>query len=117
MAPAAFDTLSLAQRLERDFDFPPKHAEDTALLLYKHVSRNFTSKEDISALEKRLNEMLDIRFATSEAKFDSRFDERIAELKCDVKWIKTIGAIVFASAFFVFIVMPLLIEIGAMSPN
>ena len=51
MPHAAFDTLSAAQRLEKEFGFPPKQAEGTAKLVHDHLVGTVATKDDIAAVK------------------------------------------------------------------
>ncbi len=75
MVHAAFDTLSTAQRLEREFDFPTKQAEGTAILLHEHLVGYVATKDDIGRLESRI----DGELATKDdiAKLESRIDREL----------------------------------------
>ncbi|WP_419739506.1 hypothetical protein [Ruegeria sp.] len=55
MAQTAFDTLSAAQRLEKEFGFPPKQAEGTAILLHEHLVGNVATKDDISSIRSEIS--------------------------------------------------------------
>ena len=52
MPMAAFDTISVAKRLENDFDMPQKQAEGVALVLHENFVGNVATKEDIALVRK-----------------------------------------------------------------
>ena len=93
MAHAAFDTLSAAQRLEKEFGFPPKQAEGAAKLVHEHLVGTVATKDDIAAVKGELK-------------------AEIAAVKSDLKWIKGIGAAILAV-----LVLPWLTELAARALN
>ena len=56
MAQEAFDTLSVAQRLEEEFEFSPKQAEGTAKLIYEHLTGTVATKDDFKALNDKIDD-------------------------------------------------------------
>ncbi len=59
MAEAAFDTLSMARSLERDYDMPAKQAEGVATLVYSQLSGNVATKEDIARVQEDIARVQD----------------------------------------------------------
>ena len=59
MAEAAFDTLSMARSLERDYDMPAKQAEGVATLVYTQLSGNVATKEDIARVQEDIARVQD----------------------------------------------------------
>ena len=60
MAELAFDTLSVARRLEKEFDFTPKQAEGTAKFVHEQLIGKVATKDDAKALKSDI-EKLDTR--------------------------------------------------------
>ena len=55
MPMAAFDTISVAKRLENDFDMPQKQAEGVALVLHENFVGNVATKEDLKTQSRELS--------------------------------------------------------------
>ncbi len=51
MPMAAFDTMSVAKRLQDDFEMPQKQAEGVALVLHENFVGNVATKEDVKGLK------------------------------------------------------------------
>lgn len=47
MAQPAFDTLTVAQTLEREYDYSPKQAEGAARMLFERTLANVATKDDL----------------------------------------------------------------------
>ena len=54
MAQAAFDTLSIARELEREYGFQAKQAEGAAVMLHRHIVGHIATKEDLRQTEQTL---------------------------------------------------------------
>ena len=121
MAHAAFDTLSAAQRLEKEFGFPPKQAEGTARLVHEHLVGTVATKDDIAAVKGELKAEIaavksDVAAVKDDVKaldakigaLDKRVDTGLIEVRSDLKWIKGIGAAIVAA-----LVLPWLAELAA----
>ena len=110
MAHAAFDTLSAAQRLEKEFGFPPKQAEGTAKLVHEHLVGTVATKEDIAAVQ---DDVAAVKDDVAAVKSDiAAVKADVAAVKGDLKWIKGIGAAVLAV-----LVLPWLTELAARALN
>ena len=94
MAQEAFDTLSVAQRLEEEFEFSPKQAEGTARLVYEHLTGSAATKEDVKTLNDKIGEVRDDVVAVR---------EEVIAVKRDLHWIKLIGGAIVG-----LLVLPLL---------
>ena len=125
MAHAAFDTLSAAQRLEKEFGFPPKQAEGTARLVHEHLVGTVATKDDIAAVKGELKAEIaavksDVAAVKDDVKaldakigaLDKRVDTGLIEVRSDLKWIKGIGAAIVAA-----LVLPWLAELAARALN
>ena len=128
MAHAAFDTLSAAQRLEKEFGFPPKQAEGTAKLVHEHLIGTVATKEDIAAVQDDVaavkSDMAAVKEDVAAVKEDvaavksdvaavkSELKAEIAAVKSDLKWLKGIGAAILAV-----LVLPWLTELAARALN
>ena len=87
MAEAAFDTLSMARSLERDYDMPAKQAEGVATLVYTQLSGNVATKEDIARVQEdivRLEENMATKadLARLEQKTATKVD--LAEVRTEI---------------------------------
>ena len=101
MAESAFDTLTIARELERDFGYEPKQAEGAAVMIHRHLVGNVATKEDLKRLKEALDEKIDAQgrgltdqIAALEDKMAPK--EEIAHLSNDLKWIKLIGGVIVA---------------------
>ena len=116
MAPEAFDTLSVAQRLEEEFEFSPKQAEGTARLVYEHLTGNGATKDDVKAL----NDKIDTSVKALNDKIGAVRDdvvavrddvvavrEEVIAVKRDLHWIKLIGGVIVG-----LLVLPLLTDLA-----
>lgn len=109
MAQEAFDTLSVAQRLEEEFEFSPKQAEGTARLVYEHLTGSAATKEDV----KTLNDKIDTSVKTLNDKIGEVRDdvvavrEEVIAVKRDLHWIKLIGGAIVG-----LLVLPLLTDLA-----
>ena len=114
MAHAAFDTLSAAQRLEKEFGFPPKQAEGTARLVHEHLVGTVATKEDIAAVKGELKaEIAAVKSDVAAVKDDvAAVKSDVAAVKSDLKWLKGIGA-----AILTVLVLPWLTELAAGALN
>ena len=125
MAHAAFDTLSAAQRLEKEFGFPPKQAEGTARLVHEHLVGTVATKDDVAAVKSELKAEIaevkddiaavqdDVAAVKSDvAAVKGELKAEIAAVKSDLKWIKGIGAAILAV-----LVLPWLTELAARALN
>ena len=125
MAHAAFDTLSAAQRLEKEFGFPPKQAEGTARLVHEHLVGTVATKDDIAAVKGELKAEIaavksDVAAVKDDVKaldakigaLDKRVDTGLIEVRSDLKWLKGIGAAIVAA-----LVLPWLAELAARALN
>ena len=132
MAHAAFDTLSAAQRLEKEFGFPPKQAEGTAKLVHEHLVGTVATKDDIAAVKGELKAEIaavksdvaavkdDVAAVKDDVKaldakigaLDKRVDTGLIEVRSDLKWLKGIGAAIVAA-----LVLPWLAELAARALN
>ncbi|WP_419738651.1 hypothetical protein [Ruegeria sp.] len=54
MAEPAFDTLTIARELERDFGYEPKQAEGAAVMIHRHLVGNVATKEDLAQAKQLL---------------------------------------------------------------
>ena len=87
MAHAAFDTLSAAQRLEKEFGFPPKQAEGTARLVHEHLVGTVATKDDIAAVKGELKaEIAAVKDDVAAVKGELKAE--IAAVKSDVAAVK-----------------------------
>ena len=98
MAQEAFDTLSVAQRLEEEFEFSPKQAEGTARLVYEHLTGSAATKEDVKTLNDKIGEVRDDVVAVR---------EEVIAVKRDLHWIKLIGGAIVG-----LLVLPLLTDLA-----
>ena len=101
LAHAALDTRSMAQCLEREYDFSPKQAQGTAIMLDDITALKADMsvvKDDITALKEDMSVMKGDILA---------LDKKIGDLKKDNIWMKAIGAVIL-----VIVVYPLLAEFG-----
>jgi len=51
----AYDTLSIARSLERDYEFDKKQAEGIARTIHEHLVANVATKDDLEKLSVELN--------------------------------------------------------------
>ena len=128
MPHAAFDTLSAAQRLEKEFGFPPKQAEGTAKLVHEHLVGTVATKDDVAAVKSDIAavkgelkaEIAAVKDDVAAVKSDvaavqddvAAVKDDVAAVKGDLKWIKGIGAAVLAV-----LVLPWLAELAARALN
>ena len=54
MAEPAFDTLTIAKELERDYGFEAKQAEGAAVMIHRHLVGNVATKDDLKAQSREL---------------------------------------------------------------
>jgi len=90
MTQAAFDTLSTARRLEREFEFTAKQAEGAATLLYQHLAGTVATRDDMKALDGKIDAglaalkeditALDAKIDTGLAALDAKIDAGLAAL-------------------------------------
>ena len=59
MPMAAFDTISVAKRLQGEFEMPQKQAEGVALVLHENFVGNVATKEDVKALKDDMKALKD----------------------------------------------------------
>ena len=128
MAELAFDTLSVARRLEKEFDFTPKQAEGTAKLVHEQLIGKVATKDDAKALKsdiEKLDKKIDIRAGELNEKIHANtkelnekidtsvkeLDERIKTvnagligMKTDLIWIRLTGGAIVA------LLLPLLFQ-------
>ena len=92
MAELAFDTLSAARRLEKEFDFTPRQAEGTAKLVHEQLIGKVATKDDAKALKSDV-EKLDNRIEKLDNRIEKlnnrveKLDNRVEELneKIDIR--------------------------------
>ena len=73
----------MARSLERDYEMPPKQAEGVATLVYRQLSGNVATKEDIASVRKDITNVQKdaLRVEQSLKKDIARLDDKIADLK------------------------------------
>ncbi len=102
LAAHAYDTLSIARSLERDYAFGEKQAEGIARTIHEHLVANVATKDDLENLRVELNgeiAALSGRIDNLDGKIDAVRVEligRIVELdgKIDAVRVELIGRIV-----------------------
>ena len=115
MPMAAFDTISVAKRLQEEFGMPEKQAEGVAVVLHENFVGNVATKEDlrrgvkeltgqikglddkIDALGREVNGQikgLDDKIKGLDDKMATK--EEVAHISTDLKWIKVIGGVIVA---------------------
>ena len=90
MAEPAFDTLSIANELEKDYGFEPRQAQGTATMMHRHLVGNVATKGDIALVRKDV-EALDKKIGALEEKITMKMTIRLGGL--------IIGVFVFFEAF------------------
>ncbi len=95
MPMAAFDTMSVAKRLQDDFEMPQKQAEGVALVLHENFVGNVATKEDVKALDKKIDDSV----KALHDKLDGKIDTVAATLKTEIaqstnRAIYTLGGLV-----------------------
>ena len=101
MAEPAFDTLSIANELEKDYGFEPRQAQGTATMMHRHLVGNVATKgdivlvrKDVEALDKKIDasvKALDGKIGALEEKITMKMTIRLGGL--------IIGVFVFFEAF------------------
>ena len=59
MPMAAFDTMSVAKRLQDEFEMPQKQAEGVAVVLHENFVGNVATKDDIRDLREALDKKIE----------------------------------------------------------
>ena len=101
MAEPAFDTLSIANELEKDYGFEPRQAQGTATMMHRHLVGSVATKgdivlvrKDVEALDKKIDasvKALDGKIGALEEKITMKMTIRLGGL--------IIGVFVFFEAF------------------
>ena len=108
MAEPAFDTLSIANELEKDYGFEPRQAQGTATMMHRHLVGSVATKGDIALVRKDV-EALDGKIGALDKKIDASvraLDGKIGALEEKITMKMTIrlggliiGVFVFFEAF------------------
>ena len=73
MAEPAFDTLTIAKELERDYGFDARQAEGAATMIHRHLVGNVATRNDLMVMREALDadfEKIDRRFETVEKRLE-----------------------------------------------
>jgi len=76
----AYDTLSIARSLERDYEFDKKQAEGIARTIHEHLVANVATKDDL--------EHLRIELTGKIAEVHSELDGKIAEVRVEIAEVR-----------------------------
>ena len=110
MGLAAFDTLSVADKLQNEYDVPEKQARGIASVMNESFVGNVATKEDLAQTEQKLTgEIEDVRkdmrhmeeklsgeIAHVEEKLSGQITHVEEKLTGEIKWIKLIGGAILA---------------------